>query len=246
MPAFLFYSMTENILVVCGAGGIGSAIVQKYKDLGENAFSADIAYKETLPNCFYVDVANPDSVRALSHMLDASRINVNHLVSLAGGACNEFGKDITQVPVKTIEDSIQLNLTAHIYLLREIVPLMQQGNRSITLVSSINAIQDYALPAYSAAKAGLLGLVKATTTELGEKGIRINAILPGTVPTPRTQKEPKNFETLLKTSALGRLTTPEEIANAVYATTHLLTAMTGQSIVVDCGQTVKTTKYVKE
>lgn len=234
--------MAENILVVGGAGGIGSAIVEKYSRQGANVLSANIAYDNSRPKHYHVDVTKPESVDKLAHHLNY--LGITHFISLAGGARNEFGKGIAEVPTDLIDESIKLNLTSHLYLMRAFVPLMDdKGDRSITLVSSINAIQDWELPAYSAAKAGLLGLVYATTTELGVKGIRVNAILPGTVPTPRTRKEPKDFETLLKTSALNRLTTPEEVANAVYATTHLLTAMTGQMLVVDCGQTVKKPRY---
>ena len=250
--------MAENILVIGGAGGIGSAIVEKYEKSGATGLVGDLAYSQPCQHSqqtyhFPVDVTKPESVLDLAHRLEGYPIT--HFVSLAGGARNEFCKGIAEVTTAVIDESIKLNLTSHIYLMHAFVPLMGgegdrsitlMGDRSITLVSSINAIQDWELPAYSAAKAGLLGLVYATTTELGARGIRVNAILPGTVPTDRTHKEPKDFEALLKTSALNRLTTPQEVANAVYATTHLLTAMTGQTLVVDCGQTVKTIRYTTD
>lgn len=238
----------ENILVIGGAGGIGSAIVDKYVKCGANVLVGDIAYSQPCKlspqdHCFPIDVTKLESLLDLAHHL--KHHTITHLVSLAGGAIpEEYHQGIAGVPISAIDKTIQLNLTSHAYIIKTFVSLMQgKGDKSITLISSINAIQDWDLPCYSAAKAGLLGLVYATTTELGEKGIRINVILPGTTPTPRTGKEPKDFEALLKTSALGRLTTPEEVANAVYATTHLLTAMTGQMLVVDCGQTVKKPRY---
>ena len=57
--------------------------------------------------------------------------------------------------------------------------------------------------------------------------------------TPTSQTQPKDFEALRRGSALGRLARPEDIAAAMHAMSHTLTAVTGQQLVVDCGQLVK-------
>jgi NAD(P)-dependent dehydrogenase (short-subunit alcohol dehydrogenase family) len=112
-------------------------------------------------------------------------------------------------------------------------------DRSITLVSSINAIKGYGLPAYSAAKAGMIGLVKGSVVELGRQNIRINAVLPGTVITPRTSKQPKDFEALKQGTALNRLTNSVEVSKAVAFVAIEAISMTGQELILDCGQSVK-------
>jgi NAD(P)-dependent dehydrogenase (short-subunit alcohol dehydrogenase family) len=105
-------------------------------------------------------------------------------------------------------------------LIREFLPLLEFGHtrqapdatdRSITLVSSINALRDYGLPAYSAAKAGMFGFIRAMAPELGTRGIRINAVVPGTVETG-VQTQPKDLQALRRNTALGRLTSPSDIA----------------------------------
>ena len=63
------------------------------------------------------------------------------------------------------------------------------GDRSITLTTSTDALASYGLPAYAAAKAGLIGLVHSLAGPLGADGIRINAVAPGDVPTPRNVRE---------------------------------------------------------
>ena len=63
------------------------------------------------------------------------------------------------------------------------------------------------------------------------------------VVTSSSQKQPKDFEALRRGSALRRLASPKDIATAVHAMSHILTAVTGQQLVVDCGQLVKTPEW---
>jgi len=145
--------------------------------------------------------------------------------------------------------SIDLNLKSSFALMKELLPLLKADistDRSITLISSICAKISVGQPAYSAAKAGLLGLVYGTTVELGKYNIRINAVLPGCVCTERCEKILKGYiEGMMKYTALGRLSTEEEIANTIYAVSHLMTAMTGQYVVADCGQS-KSFQFLKD
>ncbi len=115
------------------------------------------------------------------------------------------------------------------------------GDRSITLTSSTDALAAYGLPAYAAAKAGLLGLVRSLAATLGADGIRINAVAPGDVPTARNVREwahvPGWYDRLREASVLDRLGTPADIAETYLALIDLQ-HVTGQTIVVDGGQTI--------
>ncbi len=106
-------------------------------------------------------------------------------------------------------------------------------------MSSINAVMDFGLPAYSAAKSGLLGLTKSLSSETGKYNIRVNSILPGTTLTQKTSVEPKAYDKYLKGSLLGRFSTADEIAETIYCMAEKLTCITGQQIIADCGQSVK-------
>ncbi len=185
-----------------------------------------------------VDVCDQSSIDDFAEAVGQKCTSVRHLVSLAGAALPGEFEEGLGLGAQTIKDSIALNLTSHILLTQALQPLLGEGS-SVVVVSSINAVKDYRLPAYSSAKAGLLGFIRSCATELGEKQVRINAVLPGTVATPRTLSQPKNFETLRQGTALGRLATPEEIAQVVYALCELMTCVTGQTIIADCGQVVK-------
>ena len=82
----------------------------------------------------------------------------------------------------------------------------------------------------------------ALTGPLGAKGIRINVVAPGTIPTPKTSAlwsaVENHYDRLLRYSALGHLGTPEDVATAIFVLATSLRHVTGQVLVVDGGQTV--------
>lgn len=164
------------------------------------------------------------------------------MISLAGGAIYGEFQGLVETLIEDVSTSIDLNLKSHIFITQLAVKIMKGHgceDKFITLISSINALKSYGLPVYSAAKAGLLGLVRASAAELGQFGIRINAVVPGTVLTPRTVNQPKNFEKLKEGTVLGRLTTTQEVARVITSLSVDFTCVTGQFIVADAGQTIK-------
>ena len=246
-------NIDETIVIVGGAGGIGSATVRKYASLEKCIIIGDINQKAALNlvkklgrNVRYIplDILDYTSIKEFSQTLKDDYGTVSHLINLAGGALPEepLDKSIEDVSVECISKTIDLNLKSHLYLIKEFLPLIKKDkspNRTITLVSSISALFSFGQPAYSSAKAGLIGLVHATANELGEFNIRINAVLPGSVPTQLSERFLKEFfEQLRNASSLKRLSTVDEIANTIYAVTHLMTSVTGQSIVSDSGQLI--------
>jgi 3-oxoacyl-[acyl-carrier protein] reductase len=90
---------------------------------------------------------------------------------------------------------------------------------------------------YSAAKAGLIGLTKATARELASRGITCNAVAPGMVMTELTKDLPEALQTeIIARTPLGRFGTTEEIANAVaFLASDEAAFITGQVLAVDGG-----------
>ena len=133
-----------------------------------------------------------------------------------------------------------LNLIGHIYITKVLSPLLEkeEKNKTITLISSINALKAFNLPIYSAAKAGIYGFMNSMTKVLGQKNIRINVVSPGTVPTDEDLASNGEFYNYRYKDmlALSDFTTAEDIADAVFSLTHAMKAVTGQNIVVDSGQ----------
>ncbi|HET6173110.1 MAG TPA: SDR family oxidoreductase [Gaiellales bacterium] len=235
-----------DVLVTGAAGGLGSALVDVLVGRGDRVVAIDRAPSERHDVVAYaLDLADERAVEdALS---DAVRrgFELRHVVAIAGGALPEekTGADLADLPLDVFRASLELNLVTAWITLRAALGHLRRagGDRSITLTTSTDALASYGLPAYAAAKAGLIGLVHSLAGPLAADGIRINAVAPGDVPTPRNVREwahvPDWYDRLREGAPLGRLGTPEDVA-AAYLALIDMRHVTGQVIVVDGGQTI--------
>lgn len=237
----------RQVLVTGSAGGIGAATVDAFLGAGFAVIGFDrqltTRHREGLRS-YVVDLADSDAVEEA--LTDVG--SLEHVVAIAGGAleAEKRAADICDVPDETIRASIDQNLITAITTLKATLPRLRQANEgahpSIALTSSTDALVSYGLAAYAAAKAGIIGLVHALAVPLGRDGIRINALAPGDVPTARNRSEwahiPDWYEQRRQGTALKRLVTVEEVAASYLALATSLTAVTGQTLVVDSGQVV--------
>jgi NAD(P)-dependent dehydrogenase (short-subunit alcohol dehydrogenase family) len=117
------------------------------------------------------------------------------------------------------------------------------GGGSMVFVASVSGLQSAPMhSAYGVAKAGLMSLVRSAAVELGPRNIRVNAVAPGVVWTPRVsgylgeEGRQKNAEN----APLRRVALPADIASAIlFLTSDLSSYVTGQTLVVDGGVTAK-------
>ena len=234
------------VLVTGAAGGLGSALVTALVERRDRVVAIDrVGIERDDVAAYAIDLADDEAVaRALADAA-ARGLAIQHVVAIAGAALPEekTGADLADLPLEVFRASLELNLVTAWITLRAALPHLRRadGDRSITLTTSTDALASYGLPAYAAAKAGLIGLVHSLAGTLGADGIRINAVAPGDVPTPRNVREwehvPGWYDGLRASSPLGRLGTPEDIA-AAYLALMDMRHVTGQVIVVDGGQTV--------
>lgn len=127
----------------------------------------------------------------------------------------------------------------------ELRQMHRQGSGAIVNCSSIGGLRgDRGIPSYAASKHGVIGLTRAAALEYAAKGIRVNAVCPGTIDTAfaRTAfEDEKEFETLSKSLPIGRIGKPEEIASVVlWLCSPGASYVVGHALVVDGGQTVGT------
>ncbi|HET7815704.1 MAG TPA: glucose 1-dehydrogenase [Candidatus Baltobacteraceae bacterium] len=138
-----------------------------------------------------------------------------------------------------VDQMLSVNLKSAFYLCGAVAkPMMKQRSGSIVLMSSIVGLMGNAgQAAYSAAKAGLLGLTKSLAKELGSRNIRVNAVAPGLIETAMTEKMPDQArDYLLSQTALGRAGKPEDVSGAVtFLCSEAAGFITGQTLVVDGG-----------
>jgi NAD(P)-dependent dehydrogenase (short-subunit alcohol dehydrogenase family) len=143
---------------------------------------------------------------------------------------------------------IDINLTAPMLLSRAVLPSMiERGGGSIVNVASVAAFRGVRKrAAYCAAKSGLVGLTRSMTADFAHQGIRINAICPGTVETGYTQavlavaEDPAaTREFMTQRQLIGRMGTPEEIADAIaFLLSPQASFFYGSAIIIDGGRSV--------
>jgi NAD(P)-dependent dehydrogenase (short-subunit alcohol dehydrogenase family) len=119
--------------------------------------------------------------------------------------------------------------------------LMTGGGTIVNTASVAGLVADPGMAPYVAAKHGVIGLTKAAALDYATRNIRINAIAPGLVATPMTQRwldDPHFHRQLMENSSIGRAAQPEEIAGTVlHLSSDDASFTTGQTFVVDGGQT---------
>jgi NAD(P)-dependent dehydrogenase (short-subunit alcohol dehydrogenase family) len=238
------------VVVVTGAAGaIGSATTSAFLAAGYRVVGLDLdpAVVQERPGYLGLTVDLEDET-AVERAVATARGHgpLRHLVQIAGGALPEeppTQHDPVLLAPEVFRRSLDRNLTSPFLVLRAVLPWFRErdaGDRSVTFTSSWNALSAQGMPAYSAAKAGLIGMMHALVRPLGSEGIRCNVVAPGTIRTPRTERiwahVPDHFDRLASSAAIGRLGVPEDVARTCLALSDQLTHVTGQVLVVDGGQ----------
>jgi len=239
------------IFVTGAAGSIGQATVRAFSNRGWAVVSAD---RRSLPKPqeqlvaghllldLRNDLALADGVSTLR-----SLGRLEHVVAIAGGGDLEelSQRDPATEDLHIFSRVVANNLFVAFATIRHVVPLLREaeGDRSITLVGSINAFGGYGAPGYSAAKAGLIGLTNALTTPLGTSGIRINCLALGTVDTENLHQlssargAPLDLVQISEHAPLKRVLAPGDVAQALVAMALDMVGLTGATVILDNGQT---------
>jgi acetoacetyl-CoA reductase len=210
-------------------GGIGAAIAARLRADGHQVMTLDVE-----PGCTYeVDVVSG----ALPRLDDIDILVANAGLPSIFGAAHTMDLDRWR-------RDLDVNLTGTFRVVQACLPGMRERRFGRVVVISSFAAR-HGMPAqvaYSASKAGLLGMVKTIAAENAGHGITANAILPGLVASAGVLAMPTEItDAWLERIPTGRLVSTEEIAEAVtfFASPHS-GSVTGQELMIDGGQTLNT------
>jgi 3-oxoacyl-[acyl-carrier protein] reductase len=138
------------------------------------------------------------------------------------------------------DEVVATNLKGYFNYIHATAPIFkEQGSGKIVNITSINGLRGkFGQSNYSAAKAGIIGLTKAVARELGKFNVNVNAVAPGLIETEMMRHAPQDVkDKALAEIVLGRLGTPEEVANVVtFLCSDFARHITGEVIKVDGGQ----------
>lgn len=215
--------MTNKVAVITGAsGGLGKEIALSFS---ENGYRIVINYLESKKSAqefaemmgdmaisVKADVSRFEDVSKMAEFIHEKWGGVNVLVNNAG-----ITKDA--LLIRQSEDDwdriMDVNLKGAFNCIKAFAPLIKHGGHIINISSYSGLKGKEGQTAYSASKAALLGLTKTAAAELAEYKIRVNAILPGYMPTKMGVSANEALKKAKETSLLNTLSDPEEVAGFI-------------------------------
>lgn len=241
-----------KLALVTGSGrGIGRAIALKLASQGSdvivNFFRRRDAAEQTAKDIQDIGVkarvirANVGDPAKIDEMFDVISNDFGYLDILISNAASGVGRPVTDIDVKAWDWTMDINARALLFCAQRAAKLMEGRSGKIVSISSLGSF--LAWPTYAAvgvSKAALEALTRYLAVELAPKGICVNAVAASAVLTEALKFYIKEQETARhQATPVGRMVTPEDIANAVaFLCSEDAFMIRGQTIIVDGGTSV--------
>lgn len=246
----------KNALVVGSATGIGLAtseifahrgakvsMIDVKKAEGENAAGAlsEKGYDITFKKC---DVTNEAEIKNLTLHLKETLSPIHILCYNAG--IIRYGSAVDIEPADW-DKVLSVNLRGAYLICRAMIPLMNEGGAIVITASVLSTRSQAGTAAYCASKAGILGLTQSLAVDFIKKGIRVNAVCPGTVDTPmlkwaaeQSSNPQKVYDDCNAMHPIGRIARPQEIAESIaFLASERASFVVGAALTVDGGLSIQ-------
>ncbi|WP_246505067.1 SDR family NAD(P)-dependent oxidoreductase [Microvirga antarctica] len=247
---------SNRTVLVTGAGhGLGRGIAHAFADSGADVWCCDLneeglqetARLATRPiKVRTVDVRDRNAVQAYADEALSSTGRIDVLVNDAGGLAGQSGKAVEDVSADDWQIIFDINSTGAFYCTQAVVPAMKKAGygRIVNISSGAGlALTVTGIQAYAATKAAMIGLTRQLGHELGEFGITVNCVAPGSIPcNPYSEAKWESLgaegqRAALEKIAMRRTGKPSDIAGAVmFFSSEQTSWVTGQTLLVDGGK----------
>ncbi len=237
------------ILITGSSQGIGRTIALKFASLEAKIALNDIHFQKSIleevkheiqqqggqANCFLADVSKYEEVEKMLEEIKKEFGGLDILVNNAG-ICQD--KTLAKMSIQEWQKVIDIDLTGVFNCSKAALSLIVPNQGKIINISSVVGQRgNFGQTNYAAAKAGIIGFTKSLAKEVGKFGVTVNAIAPGFIETKLTENLPEELKiTIKKLTSLGRLGTPEEVADLiVFLASEKASFITGTVVNIDGG-----------
>ena len=238
-----------TIAVTGAGGGIGSALVAGLAARGARVIAIDRRANPALDDSAarqeLVDLSDEAAVAGLFADL-ATTERLTALIVAAGIQLHGQDGSVTEVPARVWQQTLEANLTtAFLTCKHGLPPMISNGGGSVVLIGSPTGLtmSGAGYAAYSASKAGMMGLSRVMATDYADRGIRCNVIIPGTIRTPLIESllaDPATEARLIADTPIGRLGEPADLVGlAAWLVSADSSFATGGLYPVDGGLTAR-------
>jgi 7-alpha-hydroxysteroid dehydrogenase len=252
------FRLDGKVAVVTGSGqGIGRAIAWAMADAGADVVINARRAEDLAVTADGVRTRGREVLIAQGDIRDFSETiaertlatfgRLDIWVNNVGGSDEKTVRELIDTPDDIFRSQLELNLTSAFQGAKAAAQRMTDGGVIVNIASGAGTRGSPRTGPYAAAKAGMINLSQTLALELAERGIRVNTVSPGPVPTEAYDEVlgiSDQYEALARTIPLGRLGTPDDIAAAVlYLASPASSWVTGEHVLVAGGRTTRSYQY---
>jgi len=247
-----YFDLEDKIVFITGGGsGIGASIVEHFCEQKSKVFFVDINEEESkklisvckkkgfsIPSFMMCDLVKIKDLQLIIKNIIKKNGPIDVLIN---NAANDQRHSIDEVTEEFWDNRMNVNLKHFFFAIQAVKDSMiENKNGSIINMGSVSWMMgEGGMPAYTTAKAAILGLTRSFARDLGEHNIRVNSVVPGSIATERQVKmwlTPEYKKVILDKQCLKRQLTPAEVAQVVmFYSSDQSSGCTNHYYMVDAG-----------